>query len=134
MPVGKTPAGVLWLNGKVLVADMGTDYLAEVDPATGNVVEHVQTGKGAHQLFLSPDRKILWVNNRAGGTTVSLDSKTLKTDPQLCDPRRAGRPGFRAGWKDLDHPALGGEGRGARPGHGVVSRPSMSAVRRTGSS
>jgi DNA-binding beta-propeller fold protein YncE len=78
MPVGKTPAGVLWLNGKVLVADMGTDYIAVVDPATGHVVEHVQTGKGAHQLFLSPDRKILWVNNRAGGTTVSLDSATLK--------------------------------------------------------
>jgi DNA-binding beta-propeller fold protein YncE len=32
-PVGKTPAGVLWLNGRVLVADMGTDYLAAVDPA-----------------------------------------------------------------------------------------------------
>jgi YVTN family beta-propeller protein len=78
MPVGKTPAGVMWLNGKVLVADMGTDYIAVVDPATGHVVEHVQTGKGAHQLFLSPDRKILWVNNRAGGTTVSLDSATLK--------------------------------------------------------
>jgi DNA-binding beta-propeller fold protein YncE len=78
MPVGKTPAGVLWLNGKVLVADMGTDYIAVVDPATGNVLEHVPTGKGAHQLFLSPDRKILWVNNRAGGTTVSLDSTTLK--------------------------------------------------------
>jgi DNA-binding beta-propeller fold protein YncE len=78
MPIGKTPAGVLWLNGKVLVADMGTDYIAVVDPSTGNVVEHVQTGKGAHQLFLSPDGKILWVNNRAGGTTVSLDSKTLK--------------------------------------------------------
>jgi DNA-binding beta-propeller fold protein YncE len=78
MPVGKTPAGVLWLNGKVLVADMGTDYIALVDPATGNVLEHVPTGKGAHQLFLSPDRKILWVNNRAGGTTVSLDAATLK--------------------------------------------------------
>jgi DNA-binding beta-propeller fold protein YncE len=78
MPVGKTPAGVMWLNGKVLVADMGTDYIAVVDPATGKVAEHVQTGKGAHQLFLSPDRKILWVNNRAGGTTVSLDSATLK--------------------------------------------------------
>jgi DNA-binding beta-propeller fold protein YncE len=77
-PVGKTPAGVMWLNGKVLVACMGTDYLAEVDPATGDVVGHVQTGKGAHQLFLSPDGKVLWVNNRAGGTTVSLDSKTLK--------------------------------------------------------
>ena len=78
MPVGKTPAGVLWLNGRVLVANMGTDYLAVVDPATGKVLEHVQTGKGAHQLFLSPNGKILWVNNRAGGTTVSLDSKTLK--------------------------------------------------------
>jgi DNA-binding beta-propeller fold protein YncE len=78
VPVGKTPAGVMWLNGKVLVADMGTDYIAVVDPATGKVVEHVQTGKGAHNLFLSPDRKILWVNNRAGGTTVSLDAVTLK--------------------------------------------------------
>jgi DNA-binding beta-propeller fold protein YncE len=78
VPVGKTPAGVLWLNGRVLVADMGTDYLASVDPASGKVLEHIETGKGAHQLFLSPDRKILWVNNRAGGTTVSLDSTTLK--------------------------------------------------------
>lgn len=78
VPVGKTPAGVLWLNGKILVADMGTDYIAVVDPETGKVLEHVQTGKGAHNLFLSPDGKILWVNNRAGGTTVSLDAKTMK--------------------------------------------------------
>jgi YVTN family beta-propeller protein len=77
-PVGKTPAGVLWLNGRVLVADMGTDYIAVVDPASGKVLEHVQTGKGAHNLFLSPDRKILWVNNRAGGSTVSLDAATLQ--------------------------------------------------------
>ena len=78
MPVGKTPAGVLWLNGKVLVADMGTDYVAVVDPETGKVEQHIVTGKGVHQLFLSPDGKVLWVNNRAGGTTVSLDSKTYK--------------------------------------------------------
>ena len=78
VPIGKTPAGVLWLNGRVLVADMGTDTIAVVDPPTGKVLEHVQTGKGAHNLFLSPDRKILWVNNRAGGTTISLDSATLK--------------------------------------------------------
>lgn len=77
-PVGKTPAGVLWLNGKVLVADMGTDHIAVVDPATGKVEETVQSGKGAHNLFLSPDKKILWVNNRAGGTTVSMDAATLK--------------------------------------------------------
>src|SRR3954469_20786798 len=29
--VGKTPAGTLWLNGHVLVTDMGTDYIAVVD-------------------------------------------------------------------------------------------------------
>lgn len=77
-PIGKTPAGVMWLNGKLLVADMGTDHLAVADPETGKVIGEVPTGRGAHQLFLSPDRKILWVNNRAGGTTVALDAATLK--------------------------------------------------------
>jgi YVTN family beta-propeller protein len=77
-PVGSTPAGVLWLHDKVLVADMGTDYVAVVDPASGRVVDKIVTGKGAHNLFLSPDRKILWVNNRAGGTTTSVDAQTLK--------------------------------------------------------
>jgi DNA-binding beta-propeller fold protein YncE len=75
--VGKTPAGVLWHEGKVLVADMGTDYVAVVDPADGHVINRIHTGKGAHNLFLSPDRKIIWVNNRVGGTTTSLDASTL---------------------------------------------------------
>ena len=77
-PVGPTPAGVLWLNGKVLVANMGSDYVAVVDPDTGHVMQKLVTGKGAHNLFLSPDRKVLWVNNRAGGTTTSVDAATLK--------------------------------------------------------
>ncbi len=78
VPVGKTPAGVLWLNGTVLVADMGTDHLAQVDPATGKVLATILTGRGAHNLFLSPDRKVLWVNNREGGTTAAVDATTLK--------------------------------------------------------
>jgi DNA-binding beta-propeller fold protein YncE len=77
-PVGPTPAGVLWLNGKVLVAVMGTDYVSIVDPADGKVVDKIITGKGAHNLFLSPDEKILWVNNRASGTTTSVDVATMK--------------------------------------------------------
>lgn len=76
--VGKVPAGVLWLNGRVLVALMNDDGLAVVDPATGHVERRVHTGAGAHQLFLSPDRKTLWVNNRVAGTTVALDAATLK--------------------------------------------------------
>jgi len=76
-PVGSTPAGVLWLKGKVLVADMGANYVAVVDPATGHVVDQIVTGKGAHNLFLSPDKKILWVNNRVAGTATALDAATL---------------------------------------------------------
>ena len=77
-PVGPTPAGVLWLNGKVLVADMGADYVAVVDPASGQVTGRIVTGKGVHNLFLSPDKKVLWVNNRVSGTTTALDAATLK--------------------------------------------------------
>ena len=77
-PVGPTPAGVLWLNGKLLVAVMGGDYVSVVDPANGKVVDHIVTGKGAHNLFLSPDGKTVWVNNRASGTTTSVDAATMK--------------------------------------------------------
>ena len=79
-PVGETPAGVIWLGGKLLVADMGTDYIAVVDPTDGHVERRVTTGRGAHQLFLSPDRRTLWVNNRVAGTTTALDPETLAVE------------------------------------------------------
>ena len=75
--VGRVPAGVMWLNNRLLVALMNDEGLAVVDPATGQVERRVHTGAGAHQLFLSPDRKILWVNNRVAATTVALDAATL---------------------------------------------------------
>lgn len=75
--VGKTPAGVIWHNDKLLVANMGTDSIVVVDPVDGHVERHIRTGRGAHQMFLSPDGKVLWVNNRVDGTTVALDANTL---------------------------------------------------------
>lgn len=75
--VGATPAGVIWLNGKLLVANMGSDHFAVVDPVDGRVEQRVHTGRGAHQLFLSPDHRTLWVNNRVDGTTVALDAATF---------------------------------------------------------
>jgi DNA-binding beta-propeller fold protein YncE len=75
--VGRVPAGVLWLNGRVLVALMNDEGFVVVDPATGHVERRVRTGAGAHQLFLSPDRKVLWVNNRVAGTTVALDATSF---------------------------------------------------------
>ena len=77
VPVGSTPAGVLWHDGKLLVADMGTDHLVEVDPVDGRVLARIVTGKGAHNLFLSPDGSVIWVNNRVAGTTEELDARTL---------------------------------------------------------
>ncbi len=76
-PVGKTPAGVLWHDGRVLVADMGADDIAVVDPTDGRVERRVKVGRGAHQMFLSPDGRTLWVNARVEGTTSALDARTL---------------------------------------------------------
>ena len=76
--VGKTPAGVLWHDGHVLVANMGADYIAVVDPVDGHVERRVRTGQGAHQLVPSPDGRLIYVNNRVAGTTVALDARTLE--------------------------------------------------------
>ncbi len=75
--IGKTPAGVIWHNGKLLVANMGTDNIVVADPVDGHVERHIHTGRGAHQIFLSPDGKVLYVNDRVDGTTVALDAGTL---------------------------------------------------------
>jgi DNA-binding beta-propeller fold protein YncE len=76
-PVGRTPAGVMWHNGRVLVGDMGADDVAVVDPVDGHVERRIHTGRGAHQLFASPDGRLIYVNNRVDGTTVALDAQTL---------------------------------------------------------
>ena len=76
--VGKAPAGVLWHQGRVLVALMGGDDIAVVEPAAGRVERRVRTGRGAHQLFPSPDGTLIYVNNRVEGTAVALDAKTLQ--------------------------------------------------------
>lgn len=75
--VGKAPAGVMWNKGRVLVAIMGSDDVAVVNPATGAVERRVRTGRGAHQLFASPDGKLIYVNNRVDSTTVTIDATTL---------------------------------------------------------
>ena len=121
-------------DGNVLVADMGTDYVAEVDPADGKVIDRIHTGNGAHQLFLSPDGKIICVNNRVAGTITVLDADDAGADAHLHDPGRPGRHGLRAGWQDLDHAALRREGRGARPGDRDLPDRCRSAARRTASS
>jgi YVTN family beta-propeller protein len=75
--VGKTPAGVLWHDGKVLVGIMGQDGVAVVDPVDGHVDRFIHTGRGAHVLVVPPDRSVVYVTNRVDGTISVLDPKTL---------------------------------------------------------
>jgi len=77
-PVGLQPAGVLVRpSGNVLVANMGSDHIAEVDPKDGKVLRRIQTGRGAHNFLLSPDGKVLYVSNRVAGSVAALDAETL---------------------------------------------------------
>ena len=76
-PVGSTPAGVLWHNGKILVGDMGTTYVAEVDPATGTVVRRIEMAPGPHNLFVMPSKRLLYVTCRVSGTIEQLDWDSL---------------------------------------------------------
>lgn len=78
VPVGRTPAGVMWHGGKILVADMGSNDVAVVDPVDGHVERRIAVGRGAHQLFLSPDGRLIYVNARVDGTTTALDANTLE--------------------------------------------------------
>ncbi|MCW8309138.1 MULTISPECIES: PQQ-binding-like beta-propeller repeat protein [unclassified Acidiphilium] len=75
--VGKTPAGVFWHDGVVLVGIMGSDTVAVIDPANGRVIRRIVTDKGAHTTFLTPDRKQIYVTNRVAGSLSVLDAKSL---------------------------------------------------------
>jgi DNA-binding beta-propeller fold protein YncE len=78
--VGDTPAGVLWLNGKLIVCLMGEDCIIEVDPRDGRTIRRQKTGPGAHNVFLDAANNILYVSNRGPGHTSlsALDPVTLE--------------------------------------------------------
>ena len=112
---------------------MGTDYVAVVDPADGRVLRHIVTGKGAHNLFLSPDGKLIWVNNRVAGTTESLDAATLQPIRTYHIPGGPDDIAFAPDGRS------GSRGAGPRRSRCSIPRPaiirrSTSAARRTASS
>ena len=88
--IGRQPAGV-WVrpSGTVLVANMGSDHIAEADPRDGTVIRRVRTGRGAHNFLISPDGKTLYVTNRVGGTISIIDAETLEVTGEM---KAAGGP------------------------------------------
>ncbi len=78
-PCGPAPAGVLVQGGRVMTGNMGGDDVAVLDAKTGKTLRRIRTGKGAHTLFWSPDRKTIWVNSRLDPVSVTvLDAATLE--------------------------------------------------------
>jgi YVTN family beta-propeller protein len=75
--VGRTPAGVLWNRGKLLVGIMGEAHFAVVDPADGHVERTIPTGRGAHTMFVTHDGKLIYATNRIDGTLTVIDPVTL---------------------------------------------------------
>ncbi len=75
--VGRTPAGVLWDRGRLLVGIMGEAHFAVVDPVDGHVERTVPTGRGAHTMFLTHDGKTLYATNRVDGTVTVIDPVSL---------------------------------------------------------
>jgi DNA-binding beta-propeller fold protein YncE len=78
VPIGDTPAGVIWLNGKILVCIMGANGIIEVDPVTGAITRQQETGEGAHNIFYAAETDTLYVSNRVGSTLSALDPVTLQ--------------------------------------------------------
>ncbi len=76
--VGRTPAGVLWHNGEILVGIMGESHIAVVDPASGRVVRTIETGRGAHTMFVTHDGRLIYATNRVAGTISVLDAASLR--------------------------------------------------------
>lgn len=135
-PTGDTPAGVVMSQaGALLVANMGEDTVSVIDPGTGQTIRKVQTGAGAHNLFLSPDRLFFYVTNRVAGTITALDAETLTPlqhfrapgAPDCLDFSPDGRQlwftqrvGNRVGVIDVETGALLAQIRVGRSPHGIL--------------
>lgn len=76
--VGRAPAGIAWVNGRLIVGMTGSDHAAVVDPATGTVERRVQTGRGAHAVYPAPDGRVVYVTNRVDSGITALDATTLE--------------------------------------------------------
>jgi YVTN family beta-propeller protein len=62
---------------------MGEAHIAVVDPATGHVQRVIKTGRGAHTMFVSPDKRLIYANNRVDGSISVIDPATLQVTRTL---------------------------------------------------
>ncbi|MGH7069430.1 MAG: YncE family protein [Acetobacteraceae bacterium] len=76
--IGPAPAGIVWHQDHLLAALMNANDIVMVDPTDGSVMRRIPTGRGAHMIVVSPDRRLLYVANRVAGTIEALDWESLR--------------------------------------------------------
>jgi YVTN family beta-propeller protein len=81
--VCRTPAGVIFNRGRVLVGCMGEADITVVDPVNGSIERTVPTGKGAHTMFPSPDGRLIYATNRLDSTISVIDAESLRVERTL---------------------------------------------------
>ncbi len=80
MMIGKKPVDVVRPPNQHLmfVADQGTNGVYVVDPVAWKSLLFIPTGRGAHGILLSGDKKSLYVSNRLEGTISVIDIASRK--------------------------------------------------------
>jgi YVTN family beta-propeller protein len=77
VPIGTTPAGVLWHEGKLLVGIMGEAHFAVADPDTGKIIKKIAADEGSHTIFRDHYTGVLYGTNRVAGTLTVIDPHSL---------------------------------------------------------
>jgi YVTN family beta-propeller protein len=76
--VGPEPAGIIWHRGRLLIGLMGRDEFVSLDPETREVRTAFRVGRGAHNVFPSPDGRRLYATSRVESRIAELDAETLE--------------------------------------------------------
>ncbi|MEI6159537.1 MAG: beta-propeller fold lactonase family protein [Roseococcus sp.] len=76
--VGPEPAGIIWHRGRLLIGLMGRTDFVTLDPETREVRSAFQVGRGAHNVFPSPDGLTLYATSRVDSRIAQVDAATLE--------------------------------------------------------
>lgn len=76
--VGPEPAGIIWHRGQLLIGLMGREDFVALDPRTREVRTAFRVGRGAHNVFPSPDGQFLYATSRVDSRIAEVDAATLE--------------------------------------------------------
>jgi YVTN family beta-propeller protein len=70
------PLDAVFTNGKLYVANAGSDDVSVIDLAARRAVAHLSAGNNPRGMAISPDERTVYVNNVLSGTITVIDTAT----------------------------------------------------------